>query len=627
MPIFDRDIPRLVIPPVITKKLKVCLTEILSATHFWFYFIGPRHSQALNAMNRDMTKYYKLRDDDYRIYDKSEIVPGLAVATKYPGNVTFNRGIVKSVNVSDFEATIFFCDYGSVANIHVSELWFLEEPYGNLEQQAVLGRIWGLDAKTETDAGFKLLVDLALSSVQGFEAKIMVGTLIGPTPSPLPLVLRDINRDKNIAKLFVKKGLVKYQLMKKEDLEQKLKNEALYSDLLYEQTFYKERLLGEMRKLNDPATERMERVLLEIIEENDKKLKEWNKEMSSDSTEFSPPYLVEVLDCPSSCEPRAKSFSRFPQLKKPRSLINHEFKVLRISSNPDKFQVDEEEREPERTKVKDNLEKFEVNEKIKKVKTDKEIKGNKKESTSCEAPKHCVEKEKTDKSKKKMKPTKEPHEKAKTEKSKKSVKATKKPNKEKNDLRSVMKSNPTLTQEILSVMLKQPADVASIILKDYKTHVSKKKNPIKKTELDPDLDKNSQIVSKSKVCIQVLKLPGGTDLRLVKINNKTWVSSQDIVQLFPAIRAHPMNSLDRLLKCKKLDIERLMVCKDQGEIWEGLKDCKDQDKIGEGMKDPLEQEEEKILYSLNHLPLIIRALSQSPASAEVLIGMINSNMC
>jgi len=33
----------------------------------------------------------------------------------------------------------------------------------------------------------------------------------------------------------VKKGLVKYQLMKKEDLEQKLKNEALYSDLLYEQ--------------------------------------------------------------------------------------------------------------------------------------------------------------------------------------------------------------------------------------------------------------------------------------------------------------------------------------------------------------------------------------------------------
>jgi len=65
------------------------------------------------------------------------------------------------------------------------------------------------------------------------------------------------------------------------------------------------------------------------------------------------------------------------------------------------------------------------------------------------------------------------------------VKATKKPNKEKTDLRSVMKSNPTLTQEILSVMLKQPADVASIILKDYKTHVSKKKNPIKKTELDP----------------------------------------------------------------------------------------------------------------------------------------------
>lgn len=65
------------------------------------------------------------------------------------------------------------------------------------------------------------------------------------------------------------------------------------------------------------------------------------------------------------------------------------------------------------------------------------------------------------------------------------MKATKKPNKEKNDLRSVMKSNPTLTQEILSVMLKQPADVASIILKDYKTHVSKKKNPIKKTELDP----------------------------------------------------------------------------------------------------------------------------------------------
>ena len=37
-----------------------------------------------------------------------------------------------------------------------------------------------------------------------------------------------------------------------------------------------------------------------------------------------------------------------------------------------------------------------------------------------------------------------------------------------------------------------------------------------------------------------------------------------------------------------------MVCKDQGEIWEGLKDCKDQDKIGEGMKDPLEQEEEKV---------------------------------
>jgi len=34
--------------------------------------------------------------------------------------VTLNRGIVKSVNVSDFEATIFFCDYGSVANIHVS---------------------------------------------------------------------------------------------------------------------------------------------------------------------------------------------------------------------------------------------------------------------------------------------------------------------------------------------------------------------------------------------------------------------------------------------------------------------------------------------------------------------------
>ena len=30
---------------------------------------------------------------------------------------------------------------------------------------------------------------------------------------------------------------------------------------------------------------------------------------------------------------------RFPQLKKPRSLINHEFKVLRISSNPDKFQA------------------------------------------------------------------------------------------------------------------------------------------------------------------------------------------------------------------------------------------------------------------------------------------------
>ena len=29
--------------------------------------------QALNAMNRDMTKYYKLRDDDYRIYDKSEV--------------------------------------------------------------------------------------------------------------------------------------------------------------------------------------------------------------------------------------------------------------------------------------------------------------------------------------------------------------------------------------------------------------------------------------------------------------------------------------------------------------------------------------------------------------------------
>lgn len=50
----------------------------------------------------------------------------------------------------------------------------------------------------------------------------------------------------------------------------------------------------------------------------------------------------------------------------------------------------------------------------------------------------------------------------------------------------------------------------------------------------------------------------------------------------------------RLLKCKKLDIERLMVCKDQGEIWEGLKDCKDQDKIGEGMKDPLEQREEKV---------------------------------
>ena len=24
-------------------------------------------------MNRDMTKYYKLRDDDYRIYDKSEV--------------------------------------------------------------------------------------------------------------------------------------------------------------------------------------------------------------------------------------------------------------------------------------------------------------------------------------------------------------------------------------------------------------------------------------------------------------------------------------------------------------------------------------------------------------------------
>jgi len=30
---------------------------------------------------------------------------------------------------------------------------------------------------------------------------------------------------------------------------------------------------------------------------------------------------------------------RFPQLKKPRSLINHEFKVFRISSNPDKFQA------------------------------------------------------------------------------------------------------------------------------------------------------------------------------------------------------------------------------------------------------------------------------------------------
>ena len=47
------------------------------------------------------------------------------------------------------------------------------------------------------------------------------------------------------------------------------------------------------------------------------------------------------------------------------------------------------------------------------------------------------------------------------------------------------------------------------------------------------------------LCIQVLKLPGGTDLRLVKINDKTWVPSQDIVQIFPAIRVHPKNTLER----------------------------------------------------------------------------------
>ena len=33
---------------------------------------------------------------------------------------TLNRGIVKDVGALDYEASIFFCDYGSVANIRVS---------------------------------------------------------------------------------------------------------------------------------------------------------------------------------------------------------------------------------------------------------------------------------------------------------------------------------------------------------------------------------------------------------------------------------------------------------------------------------------------------------------------------
>ena len=37
-----------------------------------------------------------------------------------------------------------------------------------------------------------------------------------------------------------------------------------------------------------------------------------------------------------------------------------------------------------------------------------------------------------------------------------------------------------------------------------------------------------------------------------------------------------------------------MVCKDQDEIWKGLKDCKNQDEICEGLKDSPEEEKEKV---------------------------------
>ena len=46
-----------------------------------------------------------------------------------------------------------------------------------------------------------------------------------------------------------------------------------------------------------------------------------------------------------------------------------------------------------------------------------------------------------------------------------------------------------------------------------------------------------------------------------------------------------------------------MVCKDQDEIWKGLKDCKNQDEICEGLKDSPEEEKEKV-KSKEYFPIV-----------------------
>jgi len=158
------------------KLLEDCVVQVTQVTSFDCIWLCPEPWQPRYDLLKDMNNFYTSGEGKrWRVPDTRFCSPGQLLAAKY-SEIGYHRILVK--NIINYEkVSVLYVDYGTIMEIHASDLRLLHKKFLTLPAQAVKARLFGVkELKGDSSRSREVLTNL----VSDFNSHGMFCIIIKP---------------------------------------------------------------------------------------------------------------------------------------------------------------------------------------------------------------------------------------------------------------------------------------------------------------------------------------------------------------------------------------------------------------------------------------------------------------